>query len=635
MFLAMEWIEGSDLARRLLDRGPLSGAEALRITRELCLALHAAHEVGVIHRDVKPSNLLLAADGRVKLADFGIALPREAATIPLTLTGTSLGTPDFLPPEAFVPGFQPDARADVFAAGVTFYQALTGAIPRGRFAPPSELVRGLDPRLDAIVDRALQADPARRYPSALAMARALDEVAAASAPRRLPRGFGRAAGIAAAALLAAWIAKALVTRPPGPAAAARPPAAASPAGIDLLARVDLPRDGLAGRWSRLPDGRLKLRAGGPSESGDRGFPRIQLPYLPPAEYDFEVEFTPDAGGAGDLFQVLAVEGGAVCWRSSAGDDGTDRSGFARIDGLDFAEGREGLVTRKVAPRPGERNVSRVEVRRGLLRGFLNGELLVEWRGDTARLSVPAGFPMRNSRHPGFGVRHGDATIHRIAIIPHGAAADPEPVRFDPSHPPGTWVPAFHTRHAAASLAPGVVWDRGWITPAPGGEAALCLQPTPAPAGRDWGARATFRWNTAPHSRATVTLRKRHHRIDGQLRSEHYLFEVYSRQAAFFRSRQTPAGHHVATPLGKALPLDLRDGQEVAIEALVIDGTLYGRVNGELIEVPADGVLPDGEFDLATYDMSIRDLAFLQLDGLSPAEARQAAGLPPIPRKPSP
>ena len=277
------------------------------------------------------------------------------------------------------------------------------------------------------------------------------------------------------------------------------------------------------------------------------------------------------------------------------------------------------------------------MRRGHLRGYLNGELLVEWRGDPARLSAPADFPLRDPRHLGFGVHGADATIHRVDVVPHGfaPAPDPVPARHTPNHPPGKWVPAFDTRDAAGALAPGVDWDRGWITPAPVGEAALCLHPSPVPTGRDWGARATYRWHDATYARATVTLRKRYHRLDGMLLSEHYLFEVYSRHAAFFRTRQTPDGRHLATPVGKALPLDLRDGEEVEVMAAVIDGTLYGRVNDRVLEVPTDGVLPDGEFDLATYDMSFRDLAFIRLDGLSTAEALEAAGLPPHPRKPSP
>jgi serine/threonine protein kinase len=183
-FLSMECVPGTDLARLLARNGPLRPSKALRVIRQLCEALQAAHDVGVVHRDVKPSNILLTPQNQVKLADFGIA-----ASVGLTgaesLPASCLGTPDYLPPEALLPGYQPTVQSDIFAAGVTLYETLTGRLPLRQFPLASQLVPQLDGRIDAIIDKAMCLVPAGRYSSAAAMADAL----AALESSMFPRGF--------------------------------------------------------------------------------------------------------------------------------------------------------------------------------------------------------------------------------------------------------------------------------------------------------------------------------------------------------------------------------------------------------------------------------------------------------------
>lgn len=167
LYFVMELVEGRDLAHELETRGHLPEAETLSIVTQVAEALAYAHGNGIVHRDMKPANLLLDARGRVKVADFGLAKLEEAErSWLLTRTGTTMGTPDYIAPELRKAGRVADARADLFSLGVMAYQMLTGELPRGMFQLPSECVPGLDERWDRFVCRALEPKPEDRYQSA-------------------------------------------------------------------------------------------------------------------------------------------------------------------------------------------------------------------------------------------------------------------------------------------------------------------------------------------------------------------------------------------------------------------------------------------------------------------------------------
>lgn len=125
-YLTMEYIDGANLRRHIGERGALTVGDALRIGESVLDALAAAHRVGLVHRDIKPENVLLATDGRVKLADFGLA--RAVTEVTSTTTGTVLGTVAYLAPELVVRGVS-DARTDVYACGVLLFEMLTGRQP--------------------------------------------------------------------------------------------------------------------------------------------------------------------------------------------------------------------------------------------------------------------------------------------------------------------------------------------------------------------------------------------------------------------------------------------------------------------------------------------------------------------------
>ncbi|MBL9127146.1 MAG: serine/threonine protein kinase, partial [Verrucomicrobiales bacterium] len=165
-FFLMEFVDGANL-RQLVRQGRVSGKEALRIVPQICDALQYAHDQGVVHRDIKPENVLLDRQGRIKIADFGLArilgTGGEGERERLTIEGQVIGTPHYMAPEQVERPLSVDHRADLFSLGVVFYELLTGELPLGKFPPPSTKRITVDVRLDAIVLRALENDPERRY----------------------------------------------------------------------------------------------------------------------------------------------------------------------------------------------------------------------------------------------------------------------------------------------------------------------------------------------------------------------------------------------------------------------------------------------------------------------------------------
>ncbi len=197
-FMAMELLEGREL-RDLIQEGVIPPSEAVEIAARVAEGLAFAHESGVVHRDVKPGNIMVLADGRVKIMDFGIARLDEPGVT--TETGLLLGSPRYMAPEQ-VAGHAFDHRADIFSLGVVLYEMLTGATPfngkdipqlmfqvmNAAVAPPSRVNPSLPPVLDYIVARALKKNPDERYGSAEEFAKdlraCLPEVAAAEEDAR-------------------------------------------------------------------------------------------------------------------------------------------------------------------------------------------------------------------------------------------------------------------------------------------------------------------------------------------------------------------------------------------------------------------------------------------------------------------
>src|SRR5918995_4334439 len=211
-FIVMELVDGEDLATILRRSGALPPRQVARIGAGVAQALAVAHARGLVHRDVKPGNVLIGADGRVKVVDFGIA--RAIAEAQVTLPGMTLGSVHYFSPEQ-ARGEQATAGSDIYSLGIVLYEMLTGVRPfegdsaasvalarlTGPIPDPATVRPSVPPDLAAITRKALALEPADRWPSASAMADALEQTlqpgggaataaagAAAAGAARLPAG---------------------------------------------------------------------------------------------------------------------------------------------------------------------------------------------------------------------------------------------------------------------------------------------------------------------------------------------------------------------------------------------------------------------------------------------------------------
>jgi tRNA A-37 threonylcarbamoyl transferase component Bud32 len=182
-YLIMEYMDGVNL-RQAMRAGRLTPEQALGMIPGLCDALQAAHGQGILHRDIKPENILLDTHGRVKIADFGIAkiVGEDAAeSARLTQSGARLGTAPYMAPEQIERPSLVDHRADIYSLGVVFYEMLTGELPLGRFAAPSERA-AVHGRMDDVVFRALAKELEDRQQSAGELKTELADVPAGIGP---------------------------------------------------------------------------------------------------------------------------------------------------------------------------------------------------------------------------------------------------------------------------------------------------------------------------------------------------------------------------------------------------------------------------------------------------------------------
>ncbi|MDQ6682865.1 MAG: protein kinase, partial [Chloroflexota bacterium] len=218
-YIVMELVEGDNLSTVLQERGSLSTEDSVRVAIAIASALEAAHRRGIVHRDVKPGNILITDEGDVKVTDFGIA--RAVSEASMTVTGTTLGSVHYFSPEQ-ARGDEVTGTSDVYSLGIVLYEMLTGRRPfEGDSAagvalrrlnedpPPPSTYKPVPAGLSAIIMRALQRDPARRFPDAGSLAEAL-RVWRRNPDQPVPLGAAGAAGVTGAAALAASEAAATV-----------------------------------------------------------------------------------------------------------------------------------------------------------------------------------------------------------------------------------------------------------------------------------------------------------------------------------------------------------------------------------------------------------------------------------------
>jgi serine/threonine-protein kinase len=197
IYMVMEWCDGR-LLREILDNGRIDPGRAIRITIEILEALQHIHQRGIVHRDMKPENVMVDAADNIKLIDFGIAGDSTARRLTYANITAALGTPNYISPEQ-VKGKRGDARSDIYAVGVMLYEMLTGKLPftgsnpvqvmNDRLLnyppPPSVVEPSISPQLQEVIYRALERDPQNRYAQAREFAhdlQHLDEVGVEDRP---------------------------------------------------------------------------------------------------------------------------------------------------------------------------------------------------------------------------------------------------------------------------------------------------------------------------------------------------------------------------------------------------------------------------------------------------------------------
>lgn len=233
LFIVMEYVDGGDLHARMAG-GPMPWTAVWPLLRQMLLGLEAAHAVGVIHRDIKPRNVLLTSDGTVKLTDFGLA--RLQSDGEATVTQAVAGTLAYMSPEQIRALPSLDGRSDLFSLGLTAYEALAGRLPFDRstgeftvmqaivdkpFPPPTEFTADVSPAVASALMRVLEKDPEARYASAAAMRDALAAAGDDAGATRTRAPSARRAPVARRAATAVAVAGA-------PAASALPPATSAP-----------------------------------------------------------------------------------------------------------------------------------------------------------------------------------------------------------------------------------------------------------------------------------------------------------------------------------------------------------------------------------------------------------------------
>ncbi len=363
-FLAMEYVEGPSLRQRL-EEGPLTVGEAVMVAIQVAEGLAAAHAEGVVHRDLKPGNVVCGRDGQVRIVDFGLARARDDTA--LTARGAVVGTVPYMAPEQ-IAGGKVDHRCDLWALGVILFEMVSGRLPFGgaeraslaeaiRGRPPLSLERlcpGVPPELHRIVERALAKAPSQRYDSAAAMLRDLRAVR-----RRLQSAAGASTVEAPPPRRSRW------RSPPRPLLVTLTVLAIGAAGLAWLTRRALPPEGAIGlpglqrrlTWEPAWEGDPALSPDGgrvayaSEEGGDPdiwivsvgGGERLQLTrdpardgspaWLPAGD---EVLFESERGGGRGIWRVGQLGGGATLVVADGGEPAVSPDGsrlaFTRADG---------------------------------------------------------------------------------------------------------------------------------------------------------------------------------------------------------------------------------------------------------------------------------------------------------------
>ncbi len=415
-YLLMEFVDGVNL-RQAMKAARFTPEQALAIVPPVCEALQYAHEHGIVHRDIKPENLLLDKEGRVKIADFGIAKMLHAGDSDVGVADSQpVGTPQYMAPEQKARCVT-DHRADIYSLGVVLYELLTGELPGRPIEPPSRKVQ-IDVRLDEIVLRALEKEPERRYQQVSEVKTMVETVtasqssrgasAAPSAAATIPRRYVLLLTVCIAAVVA--LAGLLYWGPwrssdsAGTTFPKELPAngAAWSHAINLMPLIDLEQDCMEGQWTR-ENGTLVSDA-------TKGA-RVRIPFQPPEEYDMRVSFS-RLEGERHAALILSKSGQAFTWQ------------LGKLHNTIFAflhvfnpNGKNPTITRvSNALENNRRHTTVVTVRNHGFAGYLDGKLITQWKTDYKDVSMEKVFSLIDNRLLGVGSFESPTKFYSVELL---------------------------------------------------------------------------------------------------------------------------------------------------------------------------------------------------------------------------
>lgn len=408
--LVMEYVEGKTLDAIVQKRGALPVAAACTLARQVALGLDHAHARSMIHRDIKPLNLMLVDKSKVKILDFGLARWQGGSDAPESSTkeGQVLGTMMYAAPEQRQSAATVTARADQYSLGATLRYLLTAELPDGKHEWPETIPQGVR----GIVDRLMAPSPDDRYPSMKAVAEALTPwIGRRSQQEDVPSSRGNRPWIAGAILLVTvliGIGVMLISRGgksnPTPTGST-PPTQPNSGHREWRSLLNFnPADhSVVGDW-RLVNGELHVAAARAT--------RIAIPAVVPAEYDLRVSFTRNTGEH-SVGLIVVQNGHPVVFELDAWEQ--HFGGFQNIDGRNLKQ----LPSRKenCQIENNRRYTIRVDVRRDQIRGYWDDQLIAVHRTDGSDLSIdPTTWVMPGP--PGFGLVawQSDVTFHRVELL---------------------------------------------------------------------------------------------------------------------------------------------------------------------------------------------------------------------------
>jgi hypothetical protein len=653
LYIVMEFIDGTDVAKMIISQGKLPEDYALSITAHVCDALNYAHRNGIIHRDIKPANILINMEGAVKVADFGLAKASDPGQSGITKTNMAMGTPDFVAPEALIPGIPLDGRADLYAIGVMLYQMLTGEIPRGIWTLPGKRL-GTDPRFDTIISKAMQTDREVRYQTAAEIRQELDvilttprsvliqqqqaaaeaaaratqaqrqaDVARKSQPqRRMPQqsdhhhtpppepkksGMGMMIGLLASLAIVAVGAFIAFNKPTPPA---RVDAASTDEAtwVDMIPLLKSPLT-VIGLPNRDSDGAWSLASSAVSVKGAGPHVAVSLPVDMPASYDLTLKMTTEGLGISHMGVLFPVAGRMIKLNTIQRHDGST-DGITTI--VKVAKGTPNPEYFNIKPsflQANEERLVEIAVRAGGDQASLSvkadGQSVFEWSGPQDKLmddgehspNSPRGkvalTASMSANATWREVRYRPVTgaaAAPIAATPLAASMAPEPTMSVSAPAPMASLPATGWQ----SLPSDAVQADGWgkltkATFAPGNPPDIALR-----------ARLRFAPNSAGISAQSTNA------------VGSYRAEINGKGEAVMLHRDSPVAAERKLLAQATLSTPLTPGQEYVLAVASVGDTVSVHVDGRPLLSERLPKLPGSVVLWTRSPVDVRDIQWLAL-----------------------